>query len=141
MGCGMSRENLVGWICAAVLAAGAFIIVVGNLMGSGGSDDDPFKGPIPQRFQGAYNSLGCDGVQMAGLVTVGGKSISYGGARFEATSVVSRSDTSITLRGDPIAAGGSESASTFTITYAPVGGTARLYGGEFERCSQYGARD
>jgi hypothetical protein len=135
----MSREDVWGWFCAAALVVIIGFFTIAQFIGE--PEDDPFKGPIPSRFQGAYNSLGCDGVQMAGLVTVGGKSISYGGARFEATSVVSRSDTSITLRGDPIAAGGTESARTFTITYAPVGGTARLDGGEFERCSQYGARD
>jgi hypothetical protein len=135
----MSDEARLALICAAVLAVGAFIVVVGNIVGSGGADDDPFKGPIPSRFQGAYNSYRCGTTD--GLVTVGGKDISYGGARFEATGVVSQSDNSITLRGDPIAAGGTEASRTFTITYAPVGGTARLDGGEFIRCSQYGAAD
>lgn len=136
----MSGEDRWGWFCAIALALIVGFFTLANCFG-GGSDDDAFKGPIPQKFQGAYNSLGCDGVHMDGLVTVGGNSISYGGARFEATGLVSQTDSSITLRGDPIAAGGTEAARTFTITYAPVGGTARLDGGEFERCSQYGARD
>lgn len=135
----MSGEDRWGWFCAIALVLIVGFFTLANCFG--GSDDDAFKGPIPQRFQGAYNSLGCEGVHMDGLVTVGGNDISYGGAMFEATSVVSQSENSITLRGDPIAAGGTESARTFTITYAPVGGTARLDGGEFERCSQYGARD
>lgn len=137
----MSDNNTVGCLGTIVILALLGGIVSAFEKCSGPEEGNGFPGPIPVRFQGAYNSLGCDGVHMDGLVTVGGNDISYGGARFEATSVVSQSDSSITLRGDPIAAGGTESSRTFTITYAPVGGTARLDGGEFERCSQYGARD
>lgn len=103
---------------------------------SGPPEQEGFPGPIPVRFQGAYNSYMC-GRGADGLVTVGGDDISYGGAAFKVAGVVSESRDSVTLRGDPVGANGRETARTFTITYAPVGGTAFLDGAEFERCSQY----
>lgn len=104
---------------------------------SGPEERDGFAGPIPVRFQGAYNSYSCEGVHLDGLVTVGGDDINYGGAKFDVTGVVSESQNSVTLRGEPVAANGRETAETFTITYTPVGGMADLDGSEYERCSQY----
>jgi hypothetical protein len=115
---------LLGWIITSVEKCSA------------PAEREGFPGPIPVRFQGAYNSYMC-GRGAEGLVTVGGDDINYGGAKFEVTDLVSESQNSITLRGEPVAANGRESSRTFTITYAPVGETARLDGVEFERCSQY----
>lgn len=102
------------------------------------SPNNPFNGPIPKRFQGAYNSIGCGSMSnMAGLVTIGGKDISYGGAIFQAKELVRQSESAITVRGIPTSARGPEDTANFTITYAPLGGTARLDGAEYERCSEY----
>lgn len=127
-------RGCLGWV-AAILIVGA----IGSFLKtcSGGSDDEMFKGPIPRRFQGAYNSIGCERANFDGLVTVAGKSISFGGAGFDAQSVVSKSDTAVTVRGRASSIGGLEPESTFTITYAEVGGMADLNGGSYHRCSQY----
>lgn len=117
-----------------VLLLGWVVTAIGKC--SAPAEQEGFPGPIPVRYQGAYNSYMC-GQGADGLVTVGGDDINYGGAKFDVTDLVSESQNSITLRGEPIAANGRETSRTFTITYAPVGGTARLDGAEFERCSQY----
>jgi len=96
------------------------------------------EGPLPKRFQGAYNSMGCpSGSNIASLVTVGDDSINYNSASFTVDEVVSEDDTSITLRGRPSGVGWAEGSRTYTLTYAPVGGTAMLNGSEYDRCSQY----
>lgn len=135
----MQGGNNSGVGCAVMLVILAVIGLASQALTkcSGGEEErDGFPGPIPVRFQGAYNSYMC-GRGADGLVTVGGDGVNYGGAKFEATGVVSETSDSVTLRGEPIAANGRESARTLTITYAPVGGTARLDGADFERCSQY----
>ena len=133
----MSGEDRWGWLCAAGLGLFAVVFML-TQCSSGSSDDDSTKGPIPERFQGAYNSLGCGSTAyIDGLVTVGGASIHYGGAVFEAEEMVTQTDSAVTVRGRPIAAGGTEPSRTFTITYSPVGGMASLDGGSFRRCSQY----
>lgn len=102
-------------------------------------EGDPLDGPIPKRFAGAYNSMGCEhsSSKIASLVTVGGDSIRYDSASFTVDEVVSGNDSSITFRGRPSGIGWSEGSRTFTMTYAPVRGTAMLDGSEYERCSQY----
>jgi len=103
-----------------------------------GQVHDPSKGPIPKRFHGAYNSMGCpSGSNIASLVTVGGTDINYNSASFKAEEVVSEGPSSITVRGRPSGAGWSEGSRTYTLTYVPVGGTAMLNGSEYERCSEY----
>lgn len=93
--------------------------------------------PIPPRFQGAYNSYACGIGDVSGLVTVGDDSINFNGAVFEVSEKASEDDNSVVLKGRPLTGGGREDGRTFTITYAAVGGTARLDGAEFTRCSQY----
>lgn len=128
-------RGCLGWV-AAILIVGA----IGSFLKTciGGSDDEMFKGPIPRSFQGAYNSMGCGNTAyIDGLVTVSGKRIGFGGATFVPESVVSKSDTAVTVRGRASSVGGLEPESTFTITYADVGGMADLNGGSYRRCSKY----
>lgn len=118
---------------------GAMIaILIGGATLSGCSDgDDAVGGPIPKRFQGAYNSVACRGGGIDGLVTIGADSVSYGSGVFVAKTLVAETSTSITLQGRPATVAGAEEARTFTMTYADVGGTAQLDGAAYERCSQY----
>lgn len=103
------------------------------------SKNQDVEGPLPKRFQGAYNSMGCpSGSNIASLVTVGDDSINYNSASFTVDEVVTEDDNSITLRGRPSGVGWAEGSRTYTLTYVPVGGTAMLNGSEYERCSQYG---
>lgn len=125
-----------GWVVvlAVLVALGSLTQCVGNLF----DGDSKSSGPIPKRYQGAYNSVACGSTAyIDGLVTVGDDDVSYGGARFEATSVVSQTDNGIKLRGRPFSAGGTEPERDFTITYTAVGGTANIDGAVFHRCSQY----
>lgn len=93
--------------------------------------------PIPKRFQGAYNSVACEGGDIYGSVRIGGDSISYASGVFVAKGIVSETQDSITVSGIPATTAGSEEAATYTITFAEVGGTAKLNGSDYERCSQY----
>lgn len=134
--CGWTMRGCSGWIVTLLI-----IGVIGSYLAkcSGGSGADHDKGPIPKRFQGAYNSIGCanSADHIDGLVTVGADSINYGGATFEPKEVASESKESVTLRGDPIAGGGRESSRTFTMTFAKVGEMATLDGDSYQRCSEY----
>ncbi len=126
----MLRKYWALWALLVVLTVGFCV--------QQGQGSDPSKGPVPKRFQGAYNSMGCpSGSNIASLVTVGGDSINYNSASFTVDEVVSEDDNSITLRGRPSGVGWAEGSRTYTLTYAPVGGTAMLNGSEYDRCSQY----
>lgn len=125
-----------GWVVvlAVLVALGSLTQCVGKLFDGGGDSG----GPIPKRYQGAYNSVACGSTAyIDGLVTVGDDNISYGSARFEVASVVSQTDNGIKLRGHPFSAGGTEAERDFIITYTAVGGTANIDGAVFHRCSQY----
>lgn len=120
-----------------ILAAIGGALTQCSSMFGGDNGDDAFSGPIPKRFQGAYNSIACGSGEMDGLVTVGGSSISYPDASFKAESKVSETDDAVTLRGRPLSAGGREPERTYVITYAAVGDTATLNGNSLTRCSKY----
>ena len=96
-------------------------------------------GPIPQRFQGAYNSISCQSLSrhMDGLVTIGDDEIRYPYGSFTPTEVISESEGRITFRGTPATAAGREGSDTFTLTLAEVGEVASIDGDEYHRCSQY----
>ena len=118
-----------------------FVFVVGAI-GSLWDDDKGAKrepGVIPERFQGAYNSIGCQSVatHMDGLVTIGDSEIRYPFGSFTPTEVISESERRIAFRGTPATGAGSESSKTFTLTLAEVGGIASIDGDEYHRCSQY----
>lgn len=71
-----------------VLLLGWVITAIGKC--SAPAEQEGFPGPIPVRYQGAYNSYMC-GQGADGLVTVGGDDINYGGAKFDVTDLVSES--------------------------------------------------
>jgi hypothetical protein len=94
-------------------------------------------GLVPIRYQGAYNGYACGWRNASTLVQVSEDTINYGPARFIVESVVAQTGDSITLRGYGFSTAGRESERTLTISYAEVGGTARIGEGSYERCSQW----
>lgn len=141
------RENRKGCLVSLGVVVIAFTIgmfAVGQKekqtasSGSAGREENGVvssSGPIPKRFQGAYNSVACGDI--FGSVRIGGESISYASGVFVVEGIVAETRDSITVSGTPATTAGPEEARTYTITLAEVGGTAKLDGSEYERCSQY----
>lgn len=124
--------------CGGIIIA---IVVFGAILTLWDNDKAPETeaGPIPARFQGAYNSTSCQSVSrhMDGLVTIGDDEIRFPFGSFTPTEIISESDDRITFRGTPATSAGLENADTFTLTHAGVGGVALIDGDEYHRCSQY----
>lgn len=95
------------------------------------------RGPIPREFQGAYNTVECGSRYMDGLVTIGGKSVTFPSATFTADEVVAKSERSVTLRGSPAGVGFQEAPRNFTITLSEDGNSAQIDGVTADRCSRY----
>jgi len=113
------------------------VLVCGTILGGCFDGGNAPSGPIPKRFQGAYNSVACHGGSIDGLVTIGADTVSYGSGVFVAKTLETETSTSITLEGRPATVAGVEEARRFTMTYTEVGGTAQLDGAACQRCSQY----
>lgn len=137
-GAGLGAGMRGGFGCGAIIVA---IIVIGAISTIWENDKAAKRelGPIPLRFQGAYNSISCQSISrhMDGLVTIGDDEIRFPFGSFTPTEVISESDDRITFRGTPATPAGRENADTFTLTRADVGGVALIGGDEYHRCSQY----
>ena len=95
LGAGMRGGLGCGAIIVAIFVIGAISTVWEN--------DKAAKrelGPIPLRFQGAYNSISCQSISrhMDGLVTIGDDEIRFPFGSFTPTEVISESDDRITFR-------------------------------------------
>jgi hypothetical protein len=123
--------------CMGMFVALAVLGSLAQCMNNASDENDIRKGPIPRKFQGAYNTVSCGSANMDGLITIGGKHMAFPSATFTADEVVTKSDRSVTLRGSASGIGWREAERVYTITLSEDGESVQIGSTTAERCSKY----